>query len=175
MSQDQDFIRVGIVGRAHGVKGAVRVFTDEPQSDTLARAKEVRLGNGRTPYKVVKSSQCGRFTALELEGVGSRDEAFALTGSEVFVSRRALRPLRNAFYACDLIGLAIVDENGKTWGIIDGIVPSGAHDMLRYASDSGTAGLVPFVAAHVGKVDLENKTVAVDADWMAELDAVYKG
>ncbi len=175
MNRDQDFIRVGVVGRAHGVKGAVRVFTDEPQSDSLARAKEVRLGPRQTPYKVVKSSRCGRFTALELEGVCNRDEAFALTGSEVFIARRSLRPLRNAFYACDLIGLAIVDENGKTWGIIDDIVPSGAHDMLHYASDSGVGGLVPFVAAHVGKVDLENKTVAVDADWMAELDAVYKG
>lgn len=52
-------------------------------------------------------------------------------------------------------------------------MPSGAHDLLRYKRPAGGTGLVPFVKAHVGKVDLEAKTVTVDAAWMAELDAVY--
>ena len=98
-----------------------------------------------------------------------------MSGEEVSILRSSLRPLRHGYYACDLKGLAIVDSTGKTWGIIDDVVPSGAHDMLHYRSEDGGEGLVPFVSAHVGTVDLDAKTVLVDADWMAELDAIYKG
>ena len=175
MNQSRELIRVGVVGRAHGIKGAIRVFLDEPGSDSLLRAKDIYLGEQKRQYKVVNCTRCGRFMALELEGITDRDVAFSLTGEEVSILRSSLRPLRHGYYACDLKGLAIVDSTGKTWGIIDDVVPSGAHDMLHYRSEDGGEGLVPFVSAHVGTVDLDAKTVLVDADWMAELDAMYKG
>ena len=175
MNQSRELIRVGVVGRAHGIKGAIRVFLDEPGSDSLLRAKDIYLGEQKRQYKVVNCTRCGRFMALELEGITDRDVAFSLTGEEVSILRSSLRPLRHGYYACDLKGLAIVDSTGKTWGIIDDVVPSGAHDMLHYRSEDGGGGLVPFVSAHVGTVDLDAKTVLVDADWMAELDAIYKG
>lgn len=174
MSDTQDLIRVGVVGRAHGIKGAVRVFMDEPTSDSLLRVPEVYLGGARTCYKVLQSHRCGRFMALELDGITDRDAAFERTGEEVFVRRSALKPLRHAYYACDLKGLQIVDETGKSWGVIDDVVPSGAHDMLHYRTQEGCEGFVPFVSAHVGDVDLKGGTVTVESGWMAELDAIYK-
>ena len=173
MSESSEKIRVGVVGRAHGIHGAIRVFTDDAQSDSLLRIKKVFLGAERREYQVIKTTRCGRFMALELEGITDRDAAFALTGQEVFILRQSLRPLRNQWYVCDLVGLTICDESGKSWGVIDAVMPSGAHDLLQYQRTAGGTGLVPFVKAHVGKVDLEAKTVTVDAAWMAELDAVY--
>lgn len=173
MDEAQEKIRVGVVGRAHGVHGAIRVFMDDADSDSLLRAKTVFLGADETAFKVQRATRCGRFVALELDGIADRDRAFELTGLEVRILRSALRPLKNAFYACDLIGLELCDENDHRWGRIDAIMPSGAHDLLRYVRPTGGMGYVPFVSAHVGKIDMENKTVQVDAQWMAELDEVY--
>ena len=166
-------IRVGVVGRAHGVHGAIRVFMDDAGSDSLLKAKTVFLGPKEDSFKVIHATRCGRFVALELEGIDDRDRAFELTGQEVRILRSELKPLRNAFYACDLVGLEICDENDHRWGRIDAIMPSGAHDLLRYVRPQGGVGYVPFVSAHVGKIDMDARTVQVDAQWMAELDEVY--
>ena len=173
MAEVQEKIRVGVVGRAHGVHGAIRVFMDDAGSDSLLKAKTVFLGPGEDAYKVLRATRCGRFVALELDGITDRDRAFEFTGLEVKILRSALKPLRGAFYACDLIGLELCDETGKRWGRIDAIMPSGAHDLLRYVRPMGGVGYVPFVSAHVGDVDMENKTVQVESGWMAELDEVY--
>lgn len=173
MSDSQEKIRVGVVGRAHGVRGEIRVFTDDENSDCLLRMKTVYLGDEMRAYSVIHATRCARFIALELEGVDDRDKAFELTGLEVRVDRSKLRPLRNAFYACDLVGLSICDEAGKNWGTVTSVMPSGAHELLQYKRIEGGTGLIPFVAAHVGQIDLEAGTVCVDAEWMHELDGVF--
>ena len=173
MDNAEKMIRVGVVGRAHGIRGAIRVFMDDAESGSLLRVKTVCLGDEKKPYKVEHATRCGRFIALELEGLTDRDEAFKLTGQTVWIRRDQLAKLRNAYYVCDLIGLTIRDESGHIWGKIEAVMPSGAHDLLQYTRDDGKKGMVPFVSAHVGKVDLEAGTVDVDGTWMAELDAVY--
>jgi 16S rRNA processing protein RimM len=174
MADAAEIIRVGVVGRAHGVRGAIRVFMDEPQSDSLLRVKKVYIGETWTAFNVLHATRCGRFVALELEGIDDRDKAFGLTGLPVGIDRGALRPLKGAFYACDLVGLLLVDETGKQWGRVHDIVPGAAHDLLHYSRTDGGFGIVPFVSAHVGKVDTTAGTVEVDGAWMEELDRVYE-
>jgi 16S rRNA processing protein RimM len=166
-------IRVGVVGRAHGVQGAIRVFMDEAGSDSLLRVKKVYLGDDGKEYSVLHATRCGRFIALELEGISDRDMAFAHTGEVVYISRQSLKPLRNAYYACDLVGLEIRDETGKVWGKVTEVVPGSAHDLLKYSRVQGGEGLVPFVSAHVGTVSLDEGFVEVESGWMVELDEIY--
>ena len=171
MSDGQEKILVGVIGRAHGVHGAVRVCTE---NDGLLRSKKVYLGSEQDEYSVRHSGRNGRFVTLELEGVDDRDQAAALTGLEVRIDRSSLKKLKNIFYVCDLIGLSICDESGHVWGRVDAVMPSGAHDLLRYVRPNGGTGLVPFVSAYVGQIDMEAGTIQVQADWMSELDAVYE-
>lgn len=173
MADAVERIHVGVVGRAHGIRGAIRVFTDDAGSDSLLHVKAVYLGTEAEARRVLRATRCGRFVALELDGVDDRDKAFALTGLDVYIDRGALRPLRNAFYACDLVGLSIRDADGREWGTVAAVVPGSAHEILEYRRSAGGTGYMPFVAAHVGRVDLDAKTVEVDSAWMAALDAVY--
>ena len=170
---DVEKIRVGVVGRAHGVHGALRVFMDDPGSGSLLDAREVYLGERSDAVPVLKATRCGRFVALELEGITDRDAAFSHTGEVVSVRRGALRPLKHAYYACDLVGMELRDEEGRLWGKVGGVQPGTAHDLLEYERPEGGQGLVPFVAAHVGRVDMEARTIMVDGAWMSSLDAIY--
>lgn len=174
MAETETRIKVGVTGRAHGVAGAVRVFPEDAESVTLARIGTVYLGDAQKPYKVLKSQRCTRFFALTLEGVSDRDAAFALTGQDVYVDRSALKPLGDAYYVCDLVGLEIVDTEGRTYGRVKSVMPSGAHELLCYKRAHGEgSGFVPFVEAFIGKVDLEAGRIEVDGEWMAQIDAVY--
>ncbi|MBQ9394919.1 MAG: 16S rRNA processing protein RimM [Proteobacteria bacterium] len=170
MSEKSEQIRVGVIGRAHGVQGEVRVCTE---NDSLLKVKKVYLGEDRVAYEVKRASRGGRFITLELAGVSDRDRAGELTGQEIWIDRSGLKPLRGAFYVCELVGSSIVDETGHVWGVVNAVMPSGAHDLLRYVRPDGGTGLVPFVKAHVGKIDREAKTITVESSWMAELDAIY--
>ncbi len=170
MKESSDKIRVGVIGRAHGIQGAVRVCTE---NDSLLRIKTVYLGENREAYEVKKAVRAGRFVNLELNGVEDRDQAAELTGLDVWIDRSGLRTLKNAFYVCDLVGSTICDETGHAWGVVNAVMPSGAHDLLQYVRPDGGLGLVPFVSAHVGKIDCESKTIEVESSWMSELDAIY--
>ncbi len=170
MSDEQEKILVGVAGRPHGVRGEIRVCTE---NDGLLRAKRVYLGREEKAYDVLHASRSGRFVTLGLGGVEDRDVAAELNGLEIRIDRSSLRRLRNSFYVCDLVGLTLVDESGHSWGTVDAVMPSGAHDLLRYRRPEGGTGLVPFVSAHVGKIDLEAKTVEVEGAWMSELDEIY--
>ena len=174
MKDSQERIRVGVVGRAHGIRGAIRVFTDDEESDSLLRIHTVYLGEEQVAYRVLHAQRCVRFIALTLEGVDDRDKAFTLTGQEVRIARGDLRPLRGAYYACDLVGLSLRDEQGHDWGTVTSVTSSGASELLEYRRSAGGTGYVPFVAAHVGEVDLDAGTVQVESGWMQELDAVYE-
>ncbi len=167
-------ILVGEAGRAHGILGAVRVFPKDEDSTTLAHVKTVYLGSEQKPYKVLRCQKCTHFYALTLEGIDDRDKAFGLTGLEVYIDRSALKPLKDEFYVCDLIGLNLVDSSGHDWGKVKSVMPSGAHELLCYSRTSGKgSGMVPFVAQYVGNVDTEKGTIEVDGEWMAQIDAVY--
>lgn len=174
MTETEGRIKVGVTGRAHGIGGAVRVFPEDEDSVTLARIKMVYLGETQKPYKVLRSQKCTRFFALTLEGVSDRDAAFALTGQDVYIDRSALKPLKDAYYVCDLVGLELVGTDGRTYGRVKSVMPSGAHELLCYGRTNGHgSGFVPFVDEYVGKVDMEAGQIEVDGEWMAQIDAVY--
>ena len=67
-----ELIKIGVAGRAHGVRGAVRVFMDDEGSDSLLHVREVYLGPEHRRYDVRRAVRCGRFMALELEDITDR-------------------------------------------------------------------------------------------------------
>lgn len=166
------------MGRAHGVNGALRIFMDDEESESLIGQQIVYLAPTESaealPYKQLNAQRCERFVAISLEGIVDRDVAARFTGYIVYLERSSLKNLNDAFYSCDLLGLSIVDESGKTWGTVQAVLPNGPQELLRYLRRDGSLGLIPFVKAHVGDVDFEARQISVDGEWMAQLDAVFE-
>lgn len=121
-----------------------------------------------------------------VKGLNDRDEAEALKGKTVLVPRSAFPKLdNNEYYWVDLIGCSVTtDADGpiEHLGVIESVQDNPAHPILvvRQQSvvddqsgdqskdqrvdrldDKGKPvySLVPFVAAHVGAIDLEKRTV----------------
>ena len=64
------------------------------------------------------------------------------------------------FYDHQLVGLAVVDLDGRSIGEVTGVV-HGAQDLLEVRAADGRPTLVPFVAALVPEVDLAAGRVVV--------------
>ena len=91
-----------------------------------------------------------------------------MRGFDVALPRTALAPpAANEYYWCDLEGMDVVNRAGVRLGRVAGLSESGAHPMLRIASEN-TAGerLIPFVAAYIDRVDAEARRI--DVDWQED-------
>jgi 16S rRNA processing protein RimM len=163
-----DRLVVGRVLRPHGVRGelSVEVLSDAPER--FARGAELAVGDpeGAEPPRPVTVAAARRHQGrllLSLVGVQDRDAADRLRGTILSIPVEAARPLApDEFWPHQLIGLAVVDHDGRERGRVADVLPGAAHDLLAVELPGGGSALVPAVAALV-TVELAAGRVLVDA------------
>ena len=156
---------VGRIGRPHGVHGdvSVEVRTDEP--DRRFADGAVLQTDRAIPSQIVVASHrwhSGRLL-VHFEGVDDRDAASALRGAilevSVDVTERPSEP--DEFYDHQVVGLAVVNPAGEPLGEVVQVV-HGAQDLLVVRRRGANDVMVPFVAALIPEVDLQNRRIVAD-------------
>ncbi len=132
-------VPVGTVGRAHGVRGWVRVRSDMQPPEELLRHPTwllERVGGWR-PVAVRSARAHGTAFVAHLEGVEDRDAAAALAGLRLGLPREALPALDDGqYYWVDLIGLEVLDEAGESLGVVREMIETGANDVMVVRPDT---------------------------------------
>ena len=137
------FVRIGVVGRPHGVRGALKVHLDNPKGRTLVAGRAVRcVLAGRVVDHVVRSAGGGVVT---LEGLDDRSGAEALVHAEVQVRRKDLGGEGDGVFLVDLVGAPVTDSTGAALGTLKGFIDTGAQLLAEVATPGGRVVLVPFV------------------------------
>lgn len=150
-------VAIGVIGRAHGVRGEVTVKprTDEPGL-RFAPGTEVRIEGQQRRLTVDDSREHGGRLLVRFREVMDRTVAETLRGARLVVDvdpeARPDRP--EEFYDRQLIGLVVLDSTGHEIGRIAGIAHLPGQDLLE-VDLGGSVRLVPFVADLVPEVDLE--------------------
>ena len=166
---------------AWGVKGWIKVqpFSSEPQALLAARQWFLQLqsaaavkpaaasANPLPPVlHITASRRHGEAVVASAEEVPDRTTAEALKGARVFVSRASFPQTGNdEFYWVDLIGLSVVNRQGETLGRVADLIDNGPQAVLRIVDEQGAEPverLVPFVAAYVDDVNLDERRITVD-------------
>ena len=94
--------------------------------------------------------------------VGSKEDADALKGLELFAPRSALPdPEEDEFYVADLIGLEAVDPEGVRLGKVTAAPNFGAGDLLEVRPDAGASWLVAFTLENAPEVDMAGGRIVV--------------
>ncbi len=122
------------------------------------------LGEDRKPVKLVDGRKQGKGMAALLPGYSDREQAVALVGQQIFVSRDQMPPTEeDEYYWSDLEGLEVHTTNGEVLGLVDRMMETGANDVLVVRGDRER--LVPFIQGqYVMRVDLEAGLIVVDWD-----------
>lgn len=142
-----DFVRVGKVSKAHGIKGEVRVYPDFGPPEDFLDYKElvvIRPDTGlRQVFKVLRCRPQANFVIIHLEGFDDRSMAEKLAGSEVLLDKDSLPVAPKAgFYWHDLVGLQVETESGRKLGRVETLFATGGHDVL-VVLDGGREYLIP--------------------------------
>ncbi len=149
-------MRIGVVTRAHGLRGAVIVRADDPASVTEQTVREIYLRQGASvsPYAVQQATPQGRGKVrLALDGVDSREKADALRDAIVLVAESDLPPpAANEFYAYRAIGCSVVTVEGRLLGAVTEVFATGANDVLVVQDGTGEI-LVPVTAEVIKRLD----------------------
>lgn len=157
-------VPIGRVTRPHGVRGECKVLEGYGSSGAWAQASEVHIGKDAAsarPFKVRAVRHAGKFAVLDLEAVTTVEAAQELREQLLFVDRALLPPAEDgAYYEADLLGLEVVDGEGRVLGCLTGIFDNGAHDIYVVAKEQGEL-LVPVIDGVVQAVDLEGGRMVV--------------
>ncbi|MGR9106092.1 MAG: ribosome maturation factor RimM [Gammaproteobacteria bacterium] len=151
-------IEFGYVSGVYGTKGWIKIFSyTEPRENILGFPVWL-LGNGADQplrVSVEKGGWRGKSLVAKLAGVDTRDQAASLIGRVIFVNRAEFAELpADRYYWVDLVGLKVFTEDGRALGIIEGLLETGAHDVLIVRGDRER--LIPFVLEYIVKsVDIE--------------------
>lgn len=171
-SPDASRVCLGVVIGAHGVRGLVRVkpFTQEPEA--VAAYGPVETKDGARRFKIETAGMAKDAVICKLEGVGDRDKAEAMRGTELYVDRARLPDVdeEDGFYHADLIGLQAVGLDGRAYGKVVGVENFGAGDLLEIARpEGGMTVLVPFTGENVPSVEIEaGRLILVPPDGLFE-------
>jgi 16S rRNA processing protein RimM len=164
---DQDSnkrVCVGVVTGAHGLRGLVRIRPYTDTAEDVAAYGPVTSEDGTRSFELEVRNRTGKGQVLvHIDGVDDRTGAEALKGLKFFVSRDMLPAAEDdEFYHADLLGLAVVGQDGGTVGTVRAVENFGAGDMLEINDTRGGVSTIPFTLAAVPEVDVKAGRVVVD-------------
>ncbi len=144
-------VRIGKVGRPHGIDGAF--FVEQPSDDQRWwKTGSTFLAGGEAVEVVAHRRSSGR-PVVKLDRHVER-------GTILEVERTALPPTQeDEYYVFELVGLPVVEENGRALGSVKVVAPGVANDVLEL--DTGV--LLPMVEECILKIDLEASCITVAA------------
>ena len=161
---DPETLAIGTVGRPHGLGGELTLRphnTSATAPSALGAAVGAGMGGGagaagtgrisrvwlekeglRREWRVDALRRAGPVWIFRLAGIDSRDSADTLTNAVVRIARSALPALAEGeFFVEDLVGCAVVNDDGRALGSVASLFWNGAQDiMVVRAGEGGDLG-----------------------------------
>jgi 16S rRNA processing protein RimM len=162
-----DRIAVGVIRKAHGVRGEASV---EPWTDSAKRFEElstvtlVSPDEERTREVTVESSRPhGDRALVKFKEIATPEEIHELKAWTIEIPEseaRALQP--NEYFLHDLAGLHLIDATGLDRGEVVEAYEGGGGTLLNVRRSDGKTYEVPFAQSICTKIDLPGKKIIVD-------------
>ncbi len=160
----EDFFRIGVITKPHGLKGEVKVF---PTTDDAKRFKKLKKCIIRTKKGDIEAEKksCKFFknlVILSFVGYDDINEVEAFRNCDIYVSREDAVPLEEGeYYISDVIGSDVYEDNGSHLGTVNDVLQTGANDVFTVAMENGRELLIPVINDCVIDIDTEGKKVIV--------------
>src|SRR5580692_11074839 len=156
-------ICIARIGAAHGVGGAVKLWTFTEDPFAVKAYGPLSTKDGTRQFEVEHVREAKDHLVATFQGVMTREEAERLNGIELYVPREKLPATeQDEYYHADLIGLAAVTTADQPLGRVVAIHNFGAGDIIEIAPPQGATVLLPFTHAVVPSVDLAGRRVVIE-------------
>ena len=156
-------ICVARIGAAHGVRGAVKLWTFTEDPLAVQAYGPLMTKDGARQFELTSAREAKGHLVATLKGISTREEAECLNGVELYIAREKLPDTdEDEYYHADLIGLAAVNAANEPLGRVIAIHNFGAGDIIEIAPPHGATLLLPFPNAVVPSVDVAGGRVVIE-------------
>ena len=160
-------VRIGRVGKPHGVKGEVKIVPEIDDAYLFDHLKAVWLGADtdvavKTPVSSVRfqHSKLGITPLVAFEGIPDRNAAERIRNQIVFVPESTGAEFIPDTSLEMLRGMSVL-VNGEEWGSVLNVYLTAAHPVLEIKRD-GNIYPVPLVDEFIKEVDQSARTLTIE-------------
>jgi 16S rRNA processing protein RimM len=159
-------IALGIIRKAHGVHGEASV---EPWTDTMDRFSGLDAVTLVSPdeqstreARIERAREHSGRALVKFAGIDTPEALQDLWNWTIEIPESEARALEaGEYFLHDLIGLRLIDRQGRERGVVTDAYEGGGGVLLHVKPASGRAFDVPFAAEICTDIDLERKTMTV--------------
>jgi len=155
-----DLIEFGKIVNTHGLKGEVKVYSYTDNEKNILRLKKVYIEG--TKYDVQAIKPFKNMFIMKLKGIDVIEDTKPLINKMCF--REIVHGESNndeGFFIKDLIGIQVIDEDGKIIGTLKEVLSTGANDVYEVMLEDGKLIYLPAIKQVVKKIDIESHTMIV--------------
>lgn len=161
-----DKFQIGVIASPHGLQGEVNVFptTDDPMRFRKLKTVMVDTGRGGIFSKEIEHIKFNKkFVVVKFKDWDSIEAVEKLHSAEIIINRDQAYDLADGeFFAADLIGMKVFDEEGKELGTISDVLRTLANDVYEMKkTDSSESVLIPAIEDCIRKIDIDGRKMVI--------------
>ena len=137
----KEFLDCGRIVNTHGVRGEVRIVPWADSPEFLCQFSTLYIDGA--PRRVLSSRVHKGSVIAKLDGVDTVEAAMLLRDKTVQIRRADAKLPNGAFFLADIIGLRVVDEEGKTLGTLKEVLSPSVQQV--YVVEGEREIMVPAV------------------------------
>ena len=154
----KDFMSVGQIGKTHGIKGEVKVFS---LTDSLERFKTIK--DVYIDGEIRKVEGCklqADKVILKIEGIDSIEQAETYRNKYLMVKREdAIKLSEGSYYVADIIGCSVLEEDGEELGKVFDVLNTPGNDV--YWVKGKKEVLIPVLKDIIVSIDINKHKIVI--------------
>lgn len=159
-----DYIAVGVIEKAHGIRGQVKVkaLTDFPSRFKLLTTIFVELQSGeRKQLEIARINLQGQIVYLSFKDINNREQAQELQGAFLMIKRTDLLPLHDdEFYHFEIEGFEVKTEAGVHVGAVEKVWDLAANPVFVVQTENGEV-LIPVIKDVIKEIDKKKGEIII--------------
>jgi len=164
------FLHVGDILGAHGLKGALIVFSHTRPASAVAGYSCWRLGETAETAKTYDVNRCwqhGKRMLVELDGIADCNRAKTLKGLKIWIPTSEVEADDDEYLWQELIGCDVFDSSAnRSLGTVIALEEYGAQDNLVVKTDKQAQSpgewIIPFTEEIITEVDLDKGLITIE-------------
>ena len=158
-----EMISVGVITKAHGIKGHVIVLPFTFDSSRFKKLKTVYIGSETQSYTVESVDVGAKGVRLKLSEINTRNLSESLVKKEIMIPETEKLPLpKDQFYYDDLLLCDVYNQFDKKIGKLVGLLEGVSNEIYVIKNDTGKEILIPVVKQFIKKIDIEAKRIDIE-------------
>ncbi|HSP35925.1 MAG TPA: ribosome maturation factor RimM [Thermoanaerobaculia bacterium] len=159
-------IAVGVIRKPHGIRGEANVESLTHSLDRFTELTKVTLvspDESMTRNAEIESARAhGERALIKFRDIDTPDQIRDLHNWTIEIQDAEARELdQDEYFLHDLVGLRLVDEDGRDRGVVKEVSEGGGGLLLVVETPSGEFD-VPFASEICTKIDVGGGTITVD-------------